>query len=90
MSPISPELKEKILNEQIGTGVDDDLDADVAETTFGVDGGVETEKIPRHIYSARVCKSCFNSFSISLALSFDENNIFKLCLVMWLLLFHCF
>ena len=55
MSPISPELKEKILNEQIGSQVDDDLDADVAaETTFGVDGGVETEKIPRHIYSARV------------------------------------
>ena len=54
MSPISPELKEKILNEQIGSQVDDDLDHDVAETTFGVDGGVETEKIPRHIYSARV------------------------------------
>jgi len=56
MSPISPELKERILNEQVGSQVDDDLDGDVAETTFGVDGEVQTEKIPKHIYATRVNK----------------------------------
>lgn len=61
MSPISPELKERILNEQIGSQVDDDLDGDqVTETTFGVDGEVEMEKIPRSIYSARVCLMVVN------------------------------
>ena len=55
MSPISPELKELVLMEQVGSKVDDDLDGDpVTETTFGVDGRVGIEKVPRHIYSARV------------------------------------
>eukprot|EP00111_Clytia_hemisphaerica_P006331 TCONS_00018348-protein len=75
MSPISPELKEKILNEQIGAGVDDDLDADVAETTFGVDGGIETEKIPRHIYSARSAENLLDEETVVLRQNF--RNSFK-------------
>ena len=49
--PISPELKELILNEQVGSLIDDDQ---VVETTFGVDGGIETNKTRKQIYSARV------------------------------------
>ena len=49
--PISPELKEKILNEQVGSFVDEDH----IETTFGVDGEIETNKSSKkNIWSVRV------------------------------------
>lgn len=53
--PISPELKELILNEQVGSYVDDE-DNNLVETTFGVDGEIETNKTAKkQMWSARVC-----------------------------------
>lgn len=73
MSPISPELKERILNEQIGSQVDDDLEGDqVTQTTFGVGGEVEIERTPRNIYAARVSKSHFKIKSISIQLYYPN------------------
>ena len=47
--PLSPLLKEQILNEQIGSRVDDDM---VVETTFGVDGEIESSPVRKTLPSS--------------------------------------